>query len=256
MDPPSIPQLAVPVIVPHQHYKDNVRNPDPFIRRIGCLMLVAFYFLLRVGEYTKPRYVIRNGKKVAATRTKQFSVGNVGFFKDGTVLQRSSPIEVLLTADLAVLKITNQKNGRMGQTITQHATGSKACPVAALAVIVNDILVQGGNDHTLLCSVFKGKKWEEVEAAQMVSAVRDTAKTLNLHRQAIDPDLVGAHSLRAGGAMALKLHGYDDTTIMKMGRWTSLTFLQYIHNQIAHLSKDISAKMSIPLPFVNVAAFS
>ena len=89
----------------------------------------------------------------------------------------------------------------------------------------------------------------------MVAAVSATAKTLKLHEQAIIPDLVGAHSLRAGGAMALKLHGYDDTTIMKMGRWTSLTFLQYIHNQIAHLSKDISTKMSMPLPFVNVAAF-
>ena len=54
--------------------------------------------------------------------------------------------------------------------------------------------------------------------------------------------------------MALKLHGYDDTTIMTMGRWTSLTFLQYIHTQIAHLSADISKKMSIELPFVNVAA--
>ena len=54
--------------------------------------------------------------------------------------------------------------------------------------------------------------------------------------------------------MALKLHGYDDTTIIKIGRWTSLTFLQYIHNQIAHLLKEISKKMSIPLPFVNVAA--
>ena len=54
--------------------------------------------------------------------------------------------------------------------------------------------------------------------------------------------------------MALKLHGYDDTTIMKMGRWSGLTFLQYIHNQIAHLAKDISKKMSIPLPFVNISA--
>ena len=86
--------------------------------------------------------------------------------------------------------------------------------------------------------------------------VRDTARELKLHEQSIDPDLIRAHSLRTGGAMALKLHGYDDTTIMKMGRWTSLTFLQYIHNQIAHLSKDISKKMSIPLPFVNVAAFN
>ena len=53
--------------------------------------------------------------------------------------------------------------------------------------------------------------------------------------------------------MALKLHGYNDTTIMKMGRWRSLTFTQYIHNQIAHLAKDISKKMSMPLEYVNIA---
>ena len=78
-----------------------------------------------------------------------------------------------------------------------------------------------------------------VESKHMVVCVRKTVTNLQLHNQGIDPDLVGAHSLWAGGAMALKLHGYDDTTIMKMGRWTSLTFLQYIHNQIAHLALDI-----------------
>ena len=76
----------------------------------------------------------------------------------------------------------------------------------------------------------------------MVAAVRDTEKLLKLHLQSIDTNLFGAHSMRAGGSMALKLHGYDDTTIMKMGQWTSLTFLQYIQNQIAHLSKDIYKK--------------
>ena len=64
-------------------------------------------------------------------------------------------------------------------------------------------------------------------------------KSLKLHLQEIDLDLVGAHSLRAGGTMALKLHGYDNTAIMNMERWKSLNFLKYIHNQIAHLSKDI-----------------
>lgn len=53
--------------------------------------------------------------------------------------------------------------------------------------------------------------------------------------------------------MALKLHGYNDTTIMKMGRWTSLTFLMYIHTQIAHLGKDISKDMAKELPFLNIA---
>ena len=54
--------------------------------------------------------------------------------------------------------------------------------------------------------------------------------------------------------MALKLHGELDTTIMKMGRWSSLTFLMYIHNQTGHLSKDLSTQMHRPIPFLNVAA--
>ena len=58
MDPPMIPQLAVPVTVPHTAYDNNVKNLDPILRRIGCLVLVAFYFLLRVGEYTKPRFIV------------------------------------------------------------------------------------------------------------------------------------------------------------------------------------------------------
>ena len=46
--------------------------------------------------------------------------------------------------------------------------------------------------------------------------------------------MVGAHSLRVGGAMAMKVNGVDTETIMKHGRWTGLTFMMYIHNQIAH----------------------
>ena len=218
-------------------------------------MLVAFYFLLRVGEYTKPRFAVQNGKRGSATQKKQFVVGNVEFFKNGVVIPQTSPQDVLLPADLAMLKITNQKNRRMGQTVTQHTSGTAACPVAALAHIVHDILSNGGNEDMLLCLVHNGNDWKEIKSQQIITMVRDTARELKLHEQAIDPDLIGAHSLRAGGAMALKLHRYDDPTIMKMGRWASLTFLQYIHNQIAHLSKDISKNMSIPLPFVNVAAF-
>ena len=80
-DPPSVPQLAVPVTVHHAAFTDGITSTDPFVRRIGCLILVGFYFLLRVGEYTKPRTVVKDGKHVRATRTKQFVVGDVGFFK-------------------------------------------------------------------------------------------------------------------------------------------------------------------------------
>ena len=86
--------------------------------------------------------------------------------------------------------------------------------------------------------------------------MRVIAKYLRMDKQGIDPDLIGAHSLRAGGAMAMKLQGVSDTIIVKQGRWSGLTFLVYIHNQIAHLSKGLSQKMCIDMEFVNVANFN
>ena len=62
---------------------------------------------------------------------------------------------------------------------------------------------------------------------------------LGLPSQGITPNDVGTHSLRAGGAMSLKLNGISHTTIKKDGRWRSMAFLQYIHNQIGHLAAGV-----------------
>ena len=128
------------------------------------------------------------------------------------------------------------------------------CPVHALAHIVCEILAAGGDESTLLCSVPKDGDWIPVENNHIIDDVRAKSKKFKLNLQAIDPDLFREYSLCEVGAMALKLHGYDDTTIMKMGRWTSLDFLLYIHNHIDHLLKCISKKMSMSLPFVNLEA--
>ena len=253
-DPPSTPQLAVPVTVPHNCYSAGLLSQDPQILASGCLATIAFYFLLRVGEYTQPKWVIRNGKKIRATRTVQFEVGHIGFFKNGKILPRSSPLTTLLTSDSATLKITNQKNGRMGETVHQRATNKVGCPVQALARRVHHILSNGGTTKNLIGDYFANDKWASVTSKDMISLVRASVKALKLHENGIDADLVGSHSLRAGGAMAMKLHKHPDTTIKKMGRWSSLTFLQYIHTQIAHLSDTISKDMSIPLPFLNIAS--
>jgi hypothetical protein len=245
----------VPVSIPNECFKIGLAaTNNPKTQATGCLSLIAFYYLLRVGEYTKPRMVQRNGKSVRATRTVQFSLKNIGFFKGGKIVPRSSPLELLLTCDAATLKINNQKNGRMGDTIHHEAIGGEFCPIKALAMRVHHILSHKGTEDNLICDYFLHDKFESVTSDDIIQMVRLTANTLKLSEVAIDPDLLGSHSLRAGGAMSLKLHGFDDTTIMKMGRWTSLTFLQYIHNQIAHLSKNVSKKMSRTLPFLNIAA--
>ena len=254
-DPPSTPQLAVPITVANACFDAGMKSDKPDVQAAGCLSLIAFFYLLRVGEYTRPRMVTRNGRRVRATRTKQFTYSNVGFYKDGIVVKRTSPLSILLECDAATLKITNQKNGRMGQTIHQQATGTAQCPVKALAHRINHINEHRvGDEDPLLCSFYNGTQWDTIQSSTIIKMVRTAAKLLQLETQNIDPDLIGAHSLRAGGAMALRLHGFDDTTIRKMGRWTSDTFLMYIHNQIAHLAEDMSRKMSMPLPFLNIAS--
>jgi hypothetical protein len=54
--------------------------------------------------------------------------------------------------------------------------------------------------------------------------------------------------------MALKLQGEADSTIMKLGRWTALTFLTYIHSQIGALNVGLATRMARRVHFVNVAA--
>eukprot|EP00978_Attheya_sp_CCMP212_P041308 scaffold235083_cov50-Attheya_sp.AAC.1 len=73
-----------------------------------------------------------------------------------------------------------------------------------------------------------------------------------LTQHGYDLKCVGAHLLRASGAMALKLNGYTVEDIMKIGRWTSTTFLTYIHSQIAALNNGIAANMPRQTSFHNV----
>ena len=254
MDAPAVPQLAVPVSVPHECLSIATSSTKPGTLATADLIVIAFHYLLRVGEYTAPRFVKRNGVLVRATRTKQFRVKDVGFFANGKVLHKSSPLRALLQADAATLKITNQKNGRMGQTIHHEAFPSKFCPVKALARRIHHILANGGSPDSLICEYYDGTSVNNIQPTTIVTLVRQAAKNLSLNEAGIDIDLIGSHSLRAGGAMALKLLNKSDTLIMKMGRWSGLTFLQYIHNQIAHLSHNLASEMSTNIPFLNIAS--
>ena len=106
VDPPAIPQMAVPVSVPEKALELAYATSSPRKQAAGDLVTIAFYFLLRSGEYTKPRKVKRNGKMVRATRTIQFRVCDVGFWKDGKILPRNSPLNILITADSTTMKIS------------------------------------------------------------------------------------------------------------------------------------------------------
>ena len=73
----------------------------------GDMGVVAFFYLLRVGEYTSSC-----AKRLR--RTKQFRARGVSFFREGVMLDPQAPLEELMTATGATLKLTNQKNGVRG----------------------------------------------------------------------------------------------------------------------------------------------
>ena len=151
-DSPPIPQLAVPVSVPEEACKRGLTSLCPKEQATGDLINIATYYLLQCGEYTAPQLVKwHNGSLRRASRTKQFCVGDIGFWKNGALLPRSSPLDVLLSADLATMKITNQKNGRMGQTIHHESFDANICQIKSLARHVNHILSTGGSDKSFIC---------------------------------------------------------------------------------------------------------
>ena len=249
-DPPPKSQLAVPVLVAEEMFQQgNHPNASPVLTATGQLGLIAFYYLLRVGEYTINRKNASNNQ----TRTEQFTVNDISFWKDGMLLNNDDR-SAILTADEATMRLTNQKNGQKNGLIHHEANdnGDGLCPVRALAARVSHILDNGGTQDMLLCSYWNGFRWDEITAENIGDTIKLAVVTTGLHKKGITPNDVGSHSLRAGGAMALKLNGISDTTIKKAGRWRSMAFLQYIYNQIGHLSAGVSKAMKTKVPFRNI----
>jgi hypothetical protein len=244
-DPVPQAKLAVPVTVPRWCANEGLRSTSTKAQAIGDLTNTAFYYLLRVGEYT---YTSARAKR----RTKQFRVRDVKFWKNGQVLPLDAGAACLLSAEAATLTLTNQKNGTKGAVIHNDALFEVHCPVQSLARRVSTILEFTSDLDTPLSAYYAQGRVRHVMASHINTAVKAATKALKLHLSGFSADLVSSHSLRAGGAMAMKLNGEDRDTIRKQGRWSSDTFLMYIHEQIAAFSAGISKRMSRHIPFLNL----
>jgi len=212
------------------------------------MCLIAFYFLLRVGEYTYHR-------ETDTRLTYQFTIRDVAFWHNNALLnQRDQPTTLQRYATAATLTIRNQKNGCKNVSIHVEATNDLGCPIRALIRRVAHIHTHTKTDSTALSTYFESaqSRGRQLHSHEITSAVRRAVHTLNLARNGLTPASVGSHSLRAGGAMAMYLNNVPHDTIRKLGRWKSDTFLLYIHEQISAFSKGVSTQMSKPIQFHNV----
>ena len=237
-DPPTTKQLPVEADVPEYLVKLG-RDPEAreLDRAIGDLTMIAFYYLLRIGEYTTKG--IRNNSK----QTEEFKLGDIMFFRNDAqgnlrCLPRDAHADLIASADGATMKLDNQKNGWKGVCVYQQANGDPIdCPVRALGRRYLHLRSHGATDCTILSAYYNGGKRFDVTAEHISTALKMAARALEYPiLKGIPIDRINTHSLRSGGANALALSGYSDTQIQKMGRWCGATFKEYVRSELACFS--------------------
>jgi len=249
-DPKSSPQLAVPVALTEYLLDSHwTHTPScPQAQATADLTNIAFYYLLRVGEYTKPRNTKTNTTPI---RLKDITFRNA----HGQLIPPTATLATLLTATEATIRMPNQKNGVKGQCIHQECTGTTHSPVKSLARRVHHVLTNRGTlDH----SIYHYRHplhttWCCITSQHINQTLKAAGAAIGLYELGYTSSDVSSHSLRAGGAMAMHLNGIDTNTIQKLGRWKSTTFLMYIHEQISAFATGVSLKMSNSIPFRHTA---
>jgi hypothetical protein len=123
-DPPAEPKLAIPI--------STITAISTNYRWTPHLDTMAFFYLLRVGEYMSP--TTHRDK-----RTIPLQLCNIRLWRNGIVLLHSSGLNNLMTADSATICIANTNNGSKGVVVHHEAIGGPICPVAAIARRVANI---------------------------------------------------------------------------------------------------------------------
>jgi hypothetical protein len=153
---------------------------------------IAFYFLLRVGEYTSHRRRERR-------RTKQFLACDIIFYdsKDN-IIPNTAPLHILNTATTAVMRITNQKNGTHGSRISHTTSRTSACPIWALARRVHYIMNHPEcTDEDIISTYYspRTRSARPLQAGDIITLIKSAVALLGLDKKGFPPASVSSHSL-------------------------------------------------------------
>ncbi|KAL3826648.1 hypothetical protein ACHAXA_009089 [Cyclostephanos tholiformis] len=186
------------------------------------MIILAFFFLLRPGEYTD-----NDGDP--------FRLADVQLFIGDTRLpQLMAPASELCLARFALLTFTTQKNGVRGEVI------GLACSVQAIIRQVIYLRSHSATLSTPLARVFNTP--DKVTASYLTVRIHDAVAACGPLLGFL-PTKVLTRCLRAAGATALLLARVDPDVIHLIGRWRLDEMLRYLHVQAYPLMHDYSQRM-------------
>ena len=232
-DPPPNRVKPVPVPVIQQLLSIAVLAEAPEVLAVVHMIVIAFFFLLRPGEYT-----------ATTTESKPFRLQDVGLSIGRLRINPlSCPLSDLDRATFATLEFTDQKNGVRGEVIGQgRSKKPHFCPVHCIKEQVKHLRTHNAAPTTPLASYYCGARCRQVSPSAVSAALKGAVAFLGPSLGFLPKD-VSARCLRASGAMALLCAKVDTDLIRLVGRWRSDEMLRYLHVQAEPVMRGFSERM-------------
>jgi hypothetical protein len=234
VDPPPHRVKPVPLrVLRRLHHAAHAAGAQP-LAAITDMILLAFFFLLRPGEYTG-----------SPSNTSPFTFADVQLFAGPRRLDLATCADAdFALATFCTLTFTDQKNGVKGEVIGLGVSGDPSfCPVKTMIRRVLDLRRHGALPTTALATYYVPGGGKPVTPSQITTALRSGVLLFDPAELGFLPKDISARSLRAAGAMALLCAHVDTDIIRLIGRWRSDEMLRYLHVQAEPIMRHFAAKM-------------
>ena len=233
-DPPPSRVKPLPVQVLRHVLAGASHSPCEKVKAIADSSCIAFFFLMRPGEYT-----------AGAQDATPFRLQDVQLFLGSRRLPTATATPTdLHAATFVSYTFTTQKNGVRGEVIGLGPSGDPLlCPVRATARQI----LRARSVHAPLSSPVAGypagNAWRPVVPTDVTTALRVAVMALGPAALGFQPADVSSRSLRASGATALLCANVDSDTIRLVGRWRSDEMLRYLHVQAEPVMRGFARRM-------------
>jgi hypothetical protein len=234
-DPPPNRVKPIPVPILQQVMAVALMGAAAFNMAVADMIAIAFFFLLRPGEYT--------GSK---SESAPFCLADVQLFQGPVLLNLETASDTaLLSATFASLTFTTQKNGVRGEVIgLAHSGNPQFSPTICIARRVIHLRRHNAPPETPLASAYSAQhqKFVPIKPGDITDVLRIACTAMGPQFGFLPAD-ISARSLRASGAMALLCAQVDTDVIRLLGRWRSDEMLRYLTVQAAPVMRDFSSRM-------------
>lgn len=198
------------------------------------LMIIAFFFLMRPGEYCN-----------SSGQSHPFKIQDVQFYQESCLLNHMTASEQSLQhCSFITLTFTTQKNAVRGERVGHAPSGDPLmCPVQALVRRILHLRLNGAAPDSPIHHYYPAYRSRPlpVTAQTITNLLR---QTVHLFPQLnLDVAKVSARSLRATGAMALLTANVDPIWVPLHGRWQSDTMIRYLHVEAQPILQNFSTAM-------------